>query len=140
MNMVGYHYTSNLCWEAIQDEGLQPYRIQRAALAEFRDSDTAMGIWIWTHRLTGRDHVGSVLYQMAAKAEFTAVLLRVQYDPSTVLKDSSGLNDMHLLHAGSFGRLEYHDFNQRAVIVTAPILPNNIELLNTYHFELAWTD
>jgi hypothetical protein len=135
--MTGYHYASVENWRQIQKAGLVPYRICRPALKEYLGTDTVQGVWVWRFRLSGRSHVGSVLYQMATKNSREVILLKVRFNESDRLSVDGDV--VELIHSGHFGTLEYHE-GERAVVVTETIPPHSITAIDRFVFEEAWPE
>lgn len=135
----GYHYTSLACWMQIQQQGLVPYNIQKPVFRQHFGTEEMMGIWIWTQRQRDLSHQGCILYQMAMKNTTRAVLLSVGYDAANALYTADGgLLLFH--HSGNIGNLEYHTAQvwEQAVIITKPIVPDRIELLQEYDLLKVW--
>ena len=128
---IGYHYTSLKCWKNIQKTGLVPYIISKPYLQYYN------GIWIWTLRFHGLEHIGSVLYQMAHKNTTKAVLLSVKYLESHVLTVEEGIVVLH--HSGHIENLEYHNGEQDAIIYLDTIHPEQITLIEEYDLLDIWT-
>lgn len=129
--MTGWHYTGLENWERIRVEGLRPYRITKPTLARFYPGATVWGVWVWTEEQRGVAHAGSILWQVATKAERRVVLLKVKYNGSDILGPSPG--DWLLLHHdGTIGEYPYHDGTQNAYIVGAAIPPEDVELVEVY--------
>jgi len=134
--LIGFHYTSLDCWESIQKTGLKPYTIIKPALRAKIGTERVNGIWLWTSRLYDLPHIGCVLYQMSTKNTTKAVLLSVGYPKSDRLSTENGI--VVLYHSGHIGNLEYHTGEEEAVIITEPIPPEKIRLLQTYDLMELW--
>jgi hypothetical protein len=126
--MVFYHYTSSENYRKIQGEGLVPYWIKKADLESFFP-DGIFGIWLWQSDLSGKEHVGSVLWQLMTKASTEVVKLKVEYDESELFK-LYGV-DITIKHDGRLGTWYYHD-GAPAVVATKMIPPSSIEVVGTY--------
>jgi hypothetical protein len=130
--MIGYHYTSFDCWKQIQKEGLQPYIIDRPCLREHTGVEWVRAVWIWTEKMEGIAHVGSVIYQMSHKGATEAVLLEVEYKEQYCLGSVDG-HKILLNHNGTLEKLIYHDGTQEAVLVGRAISSDKIKLLRHYN-------
>ena len=138
---IGYHYTSQQCWEKIQIDGLHPYSISKQNLVPYIRNDTIHGIWIWQNRMYGLSHIGSIIYQNATKNTLEVVFLEVQYDIDDCLSPIGQPNELITVpHFGTIEKLEYHGGADTAVIVTVSIPPMNINLLKTYNLLDAWKE
>lgn len=125
----GYHYTTLSNWDQIKkDGGFIPYRIEKP---ELRDLTIVPinGIWLWTKRLTGMSHAGSIIFQ-SQKGDANVVLLKVKYYVDTRLRVDNRL--VQLYHQGTIGNLKYHN-GEEAIIVTTRIPFGDIQVVNIYN-------
>jgi len=130
---IGYHYTSEECWEKIRTKGLQLYTIRRSEFVPHLKTDSVNGIWIWDMLITGLAHRGCILYQMAYKNTINAVLLRVRFDRNKILhKPGHPESEVILKHDGHIENLKYHTGEEKAVVVLEPIPPTQIKLVERY--------
>ena len=138
--MIGYHYTTIENWRKIKREGLRPYMIRREELKEKLGTDVVEGIWIWQKRLSGVYHVGSILYQMAVKSSYEAVLLKVKFDKRFILRATHNGESVvvSLNHYGWFEHLRFHNGEQKAYIIMAEIPKKNIKRIGAYSFGKAF--
>jgi hypothetical protein len=127
---TGSHYTSFANWQKIAREGLVPYLIDKPELYAVLGVTSVTGIWIWEDDLTEIEELGSLIYQLAYKAETTIVKLRVLYSWDDILR--KGDRDVHLTHSGNIQNWIYHGGDLGARILTNPVPTHNIELLRTF--------
>jgi len=135
---IGYHYTSLKCYRSIQEQGIIPYKIHKPELSNFFKDGIFTGIWIWTERLEGLSHAGSVIFQMSNKGEPVAVMLQVIYHVESLLQ-IAGYN-LLLSHFGVMNNLKYHTGNEKARILTHEIPADRIKLLGIYDLGQAFND
>lgn len=133
MLLVGYHYTSLDNWLNIQHDGLVPYKIDKPELYEQGIKEPVDGIWLWPNKLSGKDHVGVVIYQLSVKNTMKVVELQVVYNSNHRFrtKEDYGLN---IKHYGDINSFRYHD-GVPSIIVTAVIPPKDITLHKVYDLE-----
>ena len=135
--MITYHYTSFSNWEKIKKEGLVPYEIKiqelKAIMGDYPRDSYPFGIWLWTRKLKGIEHAGSIIYQMATKNEHKAVLLSVNIVEDHTLKAPDG-REISISHHGLIDNLVYH-VDAPSVIYTEYIAPKDIALVNIYDIE-----
>jgi hypothetical protein len=127
--MITYHYTSFSNWEKIKKEGLVPYEIKNDELKNLFGG-YPFGVWLWTKRLTGIAHAGSIIYQMAMRNDYKIVLLKVKIDKDLILRASDG-RGISLSHDGYIEELRYH-VQEPSVIYTEHIDQKDIELVEIY--------
>lgn len=130
---TGWHYTSWRNWESIQKEGLQPYTIDKPELYQYFDLPPK-GIWVWRFPLDSESELGSVIYQLANRAQTKIVKLSLTYDSNTMLTyEGNGWTQPIILHhTGLMERWEYHKSQPEACIVTTPISAKDIELVRVW--------
>lgn len=131
---IGYHFTSLDNWHKIQRQGLRPHMIDKPELKPFFP-EPVDGIWIWREGLSPRNEMESVLFQCAEKATSQVVLLKVLYhywDQLFYWDEDGKCKRIVLTHEGVFGNYEFHIDGPEAVILKAPVLPENIELVREY--------
>jgi hypothetical protein len=131
--LTGYHYTSLANWTGIQaDRMIAPYPIDKP---EFRQAgiSNVKGMWIWQRKQGGREHAGSLLWQLATKGDPCVVLLQVEFSESAVLNPLA--SPIALTHTGSIGKWVYHEAGwlTEAWICTKPIPLENIQLLRVFN-------
>lgn len=148
--MIGYHYTTRSNWLRIQEEGLIPQPVAADKLSELLGTFAALGettdwnrkgIWVWKHRMQGRAHVGSVLFQVAKKGEPYVVLLKVRFRKGQILGSNSGELQFLLRHRGNLERWQYHtgEDSETAFMLTESIPPSNIHLVAEFDITKAFT-
>ena len=130
--MVGYHYTTANNWRKIKSLGLIPYEIKKEEFKSYGfKNGSCTGIWVWTSRMYGKAHIGSLLWQIATKDAFNVVLLKVNYNRNDIVQ--FGTFGRILQHSGAVENFVYHDGTQESVLVTKPILPIDITVVKKYY-------
>jgi hypothetical protein len=134
---VGYHYSTAHAWEAIQREGLVPYKMGRTA-REGRDeflkmTGGQMGVYLWAQPFFGGAHAGSILERCIAHQTWRVVRLRVTFPLSHVIP-----LPMIPLHSGVFQSADpndpvwtYHD-REPAILLSRTVQPERIKLVGDY--------
>lgn len=128
--MIGYHYTAKRLYSRIKKEGLKLYPITHYELAEYFPSGVD-GIWIWNRKLRGKAELGSVMWQVATKADYQVVKLEVKYEKKNALRYHGKLILLH--HGGNIGNWQYHSYRETSHIIIIPIPPENIEMVKEYN-------
>ena len=123
---VGYHYTAEKNWFQICKEGLHPTPLKEA----YTQLGVLTGVWVWTHRLRGLSHAGSLIFQAADKATPRIVLLEVRYRPNEIVRTSDG-EFPRSTHDGSVGNLVYHH-DEPSVVLANAVPPERVRLIETY--------
>ncbi len=126
---TGYHYTTLANYHKISLEGLIPYKIDKSDL-RWAFHDGFYGVWLWRDNLENTAEIGSVLWQVFTKGLLEIVKLAVEYNEDELL--TFGGTTVEIYHDGRIGSFDYH-YQEPAIIVTQPILPTNIKLLQTYN-------
>lgn len=141
--MRGYHYTSIVCALKIREQGIIPYIIRNEGLAHLQKygtlPDPLWGIWLWTENPVGISHIGNIIFQVSSKGCFTIVKLGVIYDEGDILR-ARGDDHIDVTHSGviindnNHMTVNYHQ-EEPAVIITRPILPEDVEIIGVYDLE-----
>ena len=84
--MIGFHYTTQEAWEAIQYEGMKPAPIRQHEYDRFL-ADIPMlpreAIWVWKEELTDRQAFVVLTSLAVMHDSFDVVLLEVDYEPDS---------------------------------------------------------
>jgi hypothetical protein len=135
---IGYHYTSLDCWHSIQRIGLTPYLCDHLDIVKVTGKPV-FGIYVWTTRLVGLEHAGSILFQMSRRGSPNIVELSFSYDDPRDLWSRGG-RILRLRHTGSIDArindvikrsVNYHT-DIPSVLVIRTIKPDDITLCSTY--------
>lgn len=124
--MIGYHYTSYRRWQEIQKTGLIPQLIYNAELIQYLDKDNTHGVWLWKEKLTPRNELGIVLFELCHRAATDIVCLRVEYRAEQTL--FGGLTNVTIRHTALLEKFECYFDNPQSIVLTQSINPDNIEL------------
>jgi len=133
--MIGWHYTSEACWERIRHEGLIPYQLAHPVILQ--QPCPRQGIWLYRERQHGLSHLGCLIWQMRNKRTTTLVLLKVQFSvtdmtfESTSWWDKGKQHTLSLKHDLSDDDMVYHT-KVPATIVWRPIESRRIQLVARY--------
>lgn len=129
--MKAYHYTSAENWESIKTFGFKPYLIKKEELDQYFPGGV-MGVWLWTHKLEGLSHAGTVLYQASNRASVNIVQLEVEIAEKKLLTWNG--RPVRVYHKGHLEKLVYHA-NEEGCIAVGPILPDQVKLVKTFNIE-----
>lgn len=136
--MIGYHFTILRNWPSIQEQGLQPYRLNKPPIdIDFADP---YGIFIFPDDcVDDLDRIGCIYYQAVNKKDFGVVELEVEYDESDLKPFNAAIArtvDKHgdiysITHTGTLGYTwTYHV--RPLLVLSGPIRPERIRLRATY--------
>lgn len=133
----GWHYTSWSNWMKIRAEGLKPTRLSEDKILAVQDLTDptwdGKAVWVWIRKLNPEEHMGSVIYQLAMRAETKIVTLKVRYQFKqrlAPLPDSGGTR-IQLRHNGKIEKYRYHHRTPSCLVVTK-IPPEDVELVKVF--------
>lgn len=127
---VGYHYTSERLWRAIQREGLIPYTIHGGDTLDMMHPGSPLkGVWMWAQDMVGKSHIAAVLYQAVTKQDLVIVKLQVEYENAELLHYNGKRVEMP--HTGILSACQYHECDL-AVISMVPIRVERITKIGQF--------